>query len=307
MRSPRLGLAVVLGTILVVAVYGSLTLGSPGRPPPPVALSVPTVTSATRTDVAATRGPATPTPSTTLRPFPVERPYPSAPPVEPAPDDDLQLAGRGDVPGLLSCGFGLPFTVAALDNPTGAEDKVGPEYDALRDFLDAYATLGEFRRNPEVREVAHDATSVMLFVDQPAAPGSGFPHVPVSVDLVEGTWVGYDGVDCDPRAVVPPGYEPATWVIDPAHTKPTAKTRALHLLVTEHACASGKPANGRIGPAYMVLSEYEISIGVVVEHRSGGQDCQGNPPTKARLSLPGPIGDRTIRDMYDYLENGTGG
>lgn len=226
----------------------------------------------------------------------------------PARDDDLALAARGDVPGLIDCGFGLPFTIDALRNPTGAEERAGPEYDALRTLLQQYVVLGEFDPDPTAREVARGPTTVMFLVDK-QRPGSmdPFPFVPVAVDFAHGYWLGYEGVDCNPQVVEPPGYQAATWRIDPAHSAPTAKSRAIHILVTEHACASGRTAAGRIGPAYVITSDYAITIGILVKRRSGGQDCQGNPPTPARLSLPERIRDRVLQDMYAHLLNGSGG
>lgn len=306
----KFGLVLVVGMLVVVTVYASLQVASGIAPRPQASLSPSASEAASGTPPASESPAPTSTPTPTLRPFPVERPEPTAPVVEPAPDDVLALAGRGDVPGLLYCGFGLAFSVDAIENPTGAEDRQGPEYDALRDLLERYVTLGtpELGADPTAREVAHDDTGVMFLVDHAGSGrGGGFPFVPIAVDLVSGRWEGYHGVDCQPRAVLPPGYERATWTIDPAHATPTGDTRALHLLVQEHVCASGQDPSGRVGPAYVVVSRFEIAIEIIVQKRPGGQDCQGVPPVDARLSLPVTIGDRFLRDVNDYLHNQSGG
>lgn len=250
----------------------------------------------------------TPAPS----PPEVTRPKPTASAVEPAADDVLALAGRGRMPGLLYCGHGLAFKVDALDNPAGAEELLGPEYDALREILDEYVALGapELGPHPTAREVARDSTGVLFLIEHAGsmqAPGGGFPVVPIQVDRIGGRWIADYDVDCQPRAVLPPGYERATWRIDPEHSPPTAKTRALHLLVEEHACSSGRSASGRIGPAYVNFTRLEVEIELVVKKLPGGQDCQANPPTRARLSLPEPIGDRVLWDVNENWFAGTGG
>lgn len=298
-------LGAIIALILVIA-QAAITGARPVATSPISAGASFTAATSPPAAAAAAAESAGPSPTPTLRPFPVDRPYPSAPAVEPAADDVLPLAGRGSVPGLIDCGFGLPFTIDALENPTGAEDRTGPEYDALRDLLERYVALGapELGPAPTALQVAHDATSAMFLVPSPAL-GGGFPYVPISVDLVDGAWQGSYGVDCYPQAVLPPGYEAATWRIDPAHPAPKSKTRALHILVKEHACASGRSATGRMGPAYVLASEHEITIGVMVKRRGG--DCQGVPETPARLSLPEPIGDRILRDMYGHLLNESGG
>ena len=135
MRS-RAGLTLVLVIALTSVVYGSLVMDpvEPARSPAP-SISASEAASTTSAPAASIAPTVAPSSTPTLRPVPLERPYPSAPAVRPARDDDLPLAGRGDVPGLLYCDFGLPFTVSSLKNPTGAEDLPGPEYDALRVFL----------------------------------------------------------------------------------------------------------------------------------------------------------------------------
>jgi hypothetical protein len=311
-RSSRSGLVLLVATILIVSIYGGLQSASGGlstptpSPSAPPSEAVAPTASASESETPTVSSAPSPTP--TLRPFPVERPDPSAPPVDPAPDDDLALAGLGDVPGLIDCGFGLPFSIDAIENPAGAEDLEGPEYDALRTLLEQYVVLGEFEPDPTAREVARGPTTVMFLVDhQHPSPEGGFPFVPVSIDFVDGYWLGVEGVDCYPRAVLPPGFAAATWSLDPAHTAPKPQTRALHILVTEHECANGRSASGRIGPAYVIATRFEIRIGVIVKQLSGGADCQAAPATPARLSLPGPIGDRLLVDIYEHLNNRSGG
>jgi hypothetical protein len=255
----------------------------------------------------------TPVPQTPVPSLPeMRRPEPTAPAVQPAADDVLALAGRGRVPGLLYCGHGLAFKVDALDNPAGAEELLGPEYDALREVLDEYVALGapELGPHPTAREVARDSTGVLFLIEHAGsmqAPGGGLPVVPIQVDQIGGQWAADYDVDCQPRAVLPPGYERATWRIDPAHSAPTARTRALHVLVEEHACSSGRSPAGRIGPAYLVVSRFEMAIEIIVKKRPGDQVCLGAPPVKARLSLPEAIEDRFLRDVNDYLHNQSGG
>ena len=60
--------------------------------------------------------------------------------------------------------------------------------------------------------------------------------------------------DCQPRIVLPPGLASAEWAFDPDKPLPEADDRTFDALVTEMACNSGKPADGRIVGPQLVKS-----------------------------------------------------
>jgi hypothetical protein len=227
-----------------------------------------------------------------------DRTWPPAPSVEPAPNDELILAGRNGVPGRLYCSNHRTFGFGDLDNPTGAEVRVGPEFDVLRSVVG----------NPPTREVARDETGVTFLADRrDPGPWEHGPYIVVDVNRKGGSWDSAGGGDCEPRAWAPPGYGAATWVLDPAFRAPSPTTQTLHLLVREFTCSSGRTAHGRIGPAYVASDPFMVRIQLLVRYVPGEQDCQGVDPTPATLRLPEPLGNRALKDMNAHYLNGAGG
>jgi hypothetical protein len=100
-----------------------------------------------------------------------------------------------------------------------------------------------------------------------------------------------------PPEAVDTGVSVATWWIDPKQPAPTAKSTTIHALVMEQACASGQSAEGRVEEPIIELGDTSITVTYRVRGRQGtGQDCQGNPTTPIELTLPEPLGNRTLLD-----------
>jgi hypothetical protein len=295
-------------TLTSIAAFSAVGVGSRGLAsiePSPVEPGSATAPGPSAS-VAATLSPE---PTETLDPASTPEPTAlPAPPVEPAPDDDLALAGHGGVPGRLYCSNMGPFDFAALDNPTGAEDGIGPEYEILRSTLPRFWLPTEYGPIPRVREILRNDAGVSFLADiQSPGPWEHGPYIYVDVRHDGETWSWGGTGDCEPRAWGPAGYGAATWVLDPAFPAPSSTARTLHLLVSEVTCSSGRPAHGRIGPAYVTIDQYDVRIELLVRYLPGDQDCQGVAPTPARLRLPEPLGDRGLRDMNAHLLTGTGG
>ena len=230
-----------------------------------------------------------------LTPVPIATPTDT---VDPAPNDDLALAGRHGVPGRLYCGGRRTFEFDDLENQTGAEAMVGPEYDILR------ASVG----NPPTREVSRDESGVTFLADDPhPGPWEFGRYLSVDVDRKGTSWAWAGSGDCEPRASAPPGYGAATWTLDPAFRPPGPTSRTLHLLVSEWSCSSGRSAHGRIGPAYVTYDAFTVRIELIVESLQGGQDCPAVAATPARLTLSEAVGDRTLKDLNGHLLTGAGG
>lgn len=242
-----------------------------------------------------------PTPTIEPTPAPVAT-------MKPASDDVLPLAGRDGLPGSLYCGPYMPFPFEALEAPTGAEDRVGPEFDVLRSTAGTDPEPGgDFGPDPTFREVARDATAVVFLHELPADTIQDFRYLYILVgrDGLDWRWAGSG--DCTPRAVPPPGYGQATWTLDPDFPGPGRDTRTLHILVQELACSSGRSASGRISPAFVIWDERQFDIEVFVETIPGGGDCQAAPPTPATLRLPVRLGDRILFDAGTIGLGGSGG
>jgi hypothetical protein len=234
------------------------------------------------------------------------------PEVSSATDDVLAAAGSDGTPGLVTCGTDFVFDVNDLDAPTGAQDRAGPEFDALRQFLrDDRDLLGPNPgANPEVREIAREDGRVAFLMER-ADPGpwsgDGGPFLYVYFNRLGGTWHWAGSGDCQPRAWGPAGYVGAQWALDPAFATPKPSTRVVHVLVSERQCSGGKSVSGRIGPAYVVVDRYEVHIEILVRARARDEVCRPASAAPATLELPTPLGDRGLHDTNEHLGSGTGG
>jgi len=91
------------------------------------------------------------------------------------------------------------------------------------------------------------------------------------------------------------GLEVPTVALDPAHA-PDPSATELQLLVTERACNSGQPADGRVKLVSLVETEDTVTVTIGVKPRSGDANCPSNPATPFTVTLEEPIGDRTLID-----------
>lgn len=223
----------------------------------------------------------------------------------PAEDDVLRLAGRDGVPGMLYCA-NMPFTFDALSAPTGAEERVGPEFDALRSY-----TVGAPDRDGSIglsfREVSRDERNVLFLHERDGYVAEGGPYLAAKVTFDGTRWRYAGGGDCRPQAVAPSGYGQATWTLDPEFRAASAETRTLHILVQELACSNGRTASGRISPAFVTWDAQELVIELFVQTMPGEQDCPDVDPTPATLRLPIRLGDRTLFDAGTIGQGGAGG
>jgi hypothetical protein len=90
--------------------------------------------------------------------------------------------------------------------------------------------------------------------------------------------------------------------LDPDNS-PDPTSATVHLLVTEAACASGKPADGRVTLERLVEREDRVEVVVAVEPLPGdGQNCPSNPPTPFTVELDESLGERTLVDVAVYPE-----
>jgi hypothetical protein len=202
----------------------------------------------------------------------------------------------------------MPFAFDALESPTGAEDRIGTEFDVLRESAGTDPDPGgDYGPDPTFREVARDANAVLYLYEQPEDTLQDFRYLFKKIERDGLGWRLTASGDCTPRAVPPPGYGPATGTLDPAGRPSGRERRKLDILVQELACTSGRSASGRISPAFVTWDEREIVIEVFVETIPGGGDCQGVPATPATLLLPVPVEGRTLVDPVALDQGGTGG
>ncbi|MBE1878954.1 hypothetical protein [Myceligenerans pegani] len=203
----------------------------------------------------------------------------------------------GDEPEYLCQGTIVPGAVLS-DGATA--DQLGDKAAAALDTPDA--------RDVDPREwriLTETSTEVYLVRELPAPrehdDGEVRTHEVIGFEWMDETEWGGEGWqlmragDCALRYDMG-GLGDAIVALDPgAPPDPAAMT--IDLLVTEVACASGEPADGRIEVDHLAELEDRIEIVIGVRPQSGGQNCPSNPPTPFTLELDAPLGDRTIVDL----------
>lgn len=176
-------------------------------------------------------------------------------------------------------------------------------------------------REPANAELAPDAPALALreFVATPEAvslqlPMSGWRRVAVSTQSVtflahgpagwvtatvtpadDGTWQFFEGGSCPLRIRLPDALGFATWRLDPA-ALPTPEDLTVTVLVTEIACASGRPPLGRLLPPVVLAADDAVTIAFAVRKLPGGQDCPANPEARVVIQLGEPLGNRGLFD-----------
>ncbi len=115
---------------------------------------------------------------------------------------------------------------------------------------------------------------------------------------------GYAAVDGDlvVATATPPAGElearvgPASWWLDPATAAPSATSTTIHALVLEHACVGGKSPKGRVEPPLIDVEDTAVTITFAIRRLAGEGDCIANLPFPVTITLPEPLGNRTLFD-----------
>lgn len=95
---------------------------------------------------------------------------------------------------------------------------------------------------------------------------------------------------------LPSQFGPANWAFDPAFPAPGPANDRLFILVWERACSSGSPATGRMSAPVIETAPTTVTITIGVRPVSGMQTCPLPPGTPAVVTLPEPLGARSLRD-----------
>lgn len=197
----------------------------------------------------------------------------------------------------LTCGA-RTFPVSALDAPTGAESAAGPPYDALRATLAVFGTemqsLGLDRLT--WRLVGQDAQGAQFLARAITAGPEEPAWVEAEIGFEGDQWVPSGVGQCRLRTVLSAVSGPASWTLDPSFPAPAADATTLHLLVTELACSSGRPPTGRISEPLIATTATTVTITIGVRPLGGDQNCPGLMGTPIAVTLPGPLGNRTLLD-----------
>lgn len=250
--------------------------------------------------LAACAAPPTPLPSTQslptvlVSPLPSSSPQPSPSPEPTGPPSPTTASGP-DLPGVLVC-EGSDFEISAdvLREPANAELAPDAPALALREFVATLEAASLGLPMSGWRRVAVAAQSVTFLAHGPA----GWVTATVT-PADDGTWQFWEGGSCPLRIRLPDELGFATWRLDPADL-PTPEDHTVTVLVTEIACASGRPSLGRLLPPVVMAADDAVTVAFAVRKLPGGQDCPSNPEARVVIQLAEPLGNRRLFDGSSF-------
>ena len=192
----------------------------------------------------------------------------------------------------FSCA-GVAFPAAALAAPTGAEQAETPAAAALRRHVRSGALAAEDLPLTGYRVLSASDDRVVFATDVPSAG-----LVALVATRASGVWsVTRRGV-CEPRLVLPPGLNAATWRLPTGAAPPGPDAASFTAMVAETSCANGQSAEGRILPPVVIREPTRVLVIFAVRPpvRSGLVTCPAPPPTAYEVRIGGPLGARELLD-----------
>lgn len=208
------------------------------------------------------------------------------------------VSSAAAVTDMIDCegGGAIPFTLAALDQPRNAENGASSEAAALRSYLASDPAAAALPKSGwfELARKTSDANDYVRF-------GNGsltaFRNV-LMVRMAGGPWKPHStfGQRCVLRKLFGDARASTPWNIVPSRLPLKRTRRSIWIQLTETACASGKPADGRVSVPDIEYAPTYITLVARIERSSGTQTCPGNPPTYVRVKLSQRIGSRALVD-----------
>lgn len=197
-----------------------------------------------------------------------------------------------------SC-LGTPIPAAALEDPRPATELAEQDHPALDGLEVPALDLADW-----IVVTGTDDTVVLLReLSEPQDRGAGDvrTHERITISVVDApnipespAWMLTAAGECAiVRDLGDLGF--GTTTLDPSRPPDPAATQVA-LLVTEFACNSGEDAAGRVRVVELVETEETVQVAVGIQPRSGGADCQSNPPTPFVLELDAALGTRALLD-----------
>jgi hypothetical protein len=205
----------------------------------------------------------------------------------------------GSLPGdvIVSCPSGPSFPYSALQYIPPVESVDLPGLDAaMQSFLSGEE--GQYWPQEGWRVLYSTDNTVLVVHLDGETDAISFMDLEFRDSVWD--WSGASsGGPCPLQATLPEGLDVVTWRLDPDAPPPTPETTSIPVLATEQACASGKPMGDRLLGPDVVMTGTEVLIAFAARSQTGMQECPGNPEQAVVVELPGPLGDRTVRDGMD--------
>ena len=75
---------------------------------------------------------------------------------------------------------------------------------------------------------------------------------------------------------------------------------AIHVLVTEHGCSSGREMGDALKGPQVIETDHAVLVAFAVVPIAGFATCPGNPSTAATIELSLPLGQRVVYDGLHF-------
>jgi hypothetical protein len=192
----------------------------------------------------------------------------------------------------FSCG-NVAFPATALEGPVGAEAMEEPGAAALRRYIRSGDPAAEDLPLNGYRLLRADPERLVF-----ATSGESGPMVAIEARAAGGVWTARGIGICQPTIVVPAGLNAAAWKLPVGAPIPPAAATSFVAMVTERACTSGRPANGRVLPPAIRYEPTRILVifATRIPPSTGMETCPGAPATEVTVELREPLGKRELLD-----------
>jgi hypothetical protein len=211
---------------------------------------------------------------------------------EPTPSEPPQALLAADL--SFTCGTFI-FPAAALSGPTGAERADDPAAHALVTFLGRRDPVLEDLPKKDYR-VLISGEDLVVFATEAISTGG---LVAIAVEHGDSGWKARLTPPCEPRLSLP-GLNAATWSLDTDELSPPPDATGFVALVSETVCVSGRRADGRILPPLIIREPTRVLVIFAIQPPppapGGLENCAGPAPTRVRVELGEPLGERELLD-----------
>jgi hypothetical protein len=201
-------------------------------------------------------------------------------------------------PELISDGAGLPFAPTRLGASVDQLDRQDPAVAALISQL-----ARQKGPEPATPRSSLDGWRLLARADDEVLFGHGRPPQLVTVavrrDARRRGWTCLAVSSGRPLRATRDGVRASGWRIDP-HREPDPRDAVVRVLVTEQTWSGGTRADRRLLAPNLHVSDDELVLTMFVTPRGGFQVRSPNPETLARVTLPGPLGQRRLIDGALY-------
>ena len=192
---------------------------------------------------------------------------------------------------LVSCSGIPPVPYSALSNPVPIDHVDHPSVEALRTLVQE---RGAWQLpDGDWRVINIDEDNATFAVSASVGFGTArFERTSRDNWIIVGSHIGGP---CEPVVVLADGLNQVAIRLDP-DSLPNPEDAAIHLLVNEVSCASGREMGDALLGPQVIETDEAVLVAFAAVSPIGPAKCPGNPFTSVTIELSQPLGQRTLYD-----------